>query len=123
DVAARRAHAADTAPRMRLTAIGTKLWRDLSARASEPNAYYLPEWELAVDASASGHAGASMLSAWNDAGLIGLMPVVSMSRAYKIPLPALVSAHPYGTRCTPPLARDTAIGAVSPLTLEARQAG
>ena len=123
DVAARRAHAADTDPLMRLTAIGTNLWRDLSARASEPNAYYLPEWELAVDASASGHAGASMLSAWNDAGLIGLMPVVSMSRAYKIPLPALVSAHPYGTLCTPPLDRDTAIDAVSQLTLKARKAG
>ena len=37
--------------------------------------------------------------------LIGLLPVVSMRRAYKIPLPALVSAHPYGTLCTPPLDR------------------
>ena len=29
-----------------------------------------------------------------------------MWRAYRIPLPALVSAHPYGTLCTPPLDRD-----------------
>ena len=123
DAAARRAHAADTDVLTRLTAIGTNLWRGLSERAIEPNGYYLPEWELAVNASASGHTGASMLSAWNDAGLIGLMPVVSMSRAYKIPLPALVSAHPYGTLCTPPLDRDTAIDAVSQLTLKARKAG
>ena len=123
DAAARRSHAANTDALMRLTAIGTNLWRGLSERAIEPNGYYLPEWELAVDALASGHTGASMLSAWNDAGLIGLMPVVSMSRAYKIPLPALVSAHPYGTLCTPPLDRDTAIDAVSQLTLKARKAG
>ncbi|TMJ21115.1 MAG: GNAT family N-acetyltransferase [Alphaproteobacteria bacterium] len=123
DAAARRSHAANTDALMRLTAIGTNLWRGLSERAIEPNGYYLPEWELAVDALASGHTGASMLSAWNDAGLIGLMPVVSMSRAYKIPLPALVSAHPYGTLCTPPLDRDTAIDAVGQLTLKARKAG
>src|SRR5256886_9837402 len=123
DAAARRSHAADTDALMRLTAIGTNLWRGLSERAIEPNGYYLPEWELAVDALASGHTGASMLSAWNDAGLIGLMPVGSMSRAYKIPLPALVSAHPYGTLCTPPIDRDTAVDAVSQLTLKARKAG
>src|SRR2546421_12899723 len=103
DVAARRAHAADTDPLMRLTAIGTNLWRDLSARASEPNAYYLPEWELAVDASASGPAGASMLSAWNEAGPIRPMPGGSLARAFKIPPPPLWRAHPYGTLCAPPL--------------------
>jgi len=36
------------------------------------------------------------------------MPVISMWRAYKIPLPALVSADPYGTLCTPPLDREHA---------------
>ena len=42
------------------------------------------------------------------ARLIGLLPVISMWRAYKIPLPALVSANPYGTLCTPLLDRDMA---------------
>jgi CelD/BcsL family acetyltransferase involved in cellulose biosynthesis len=123
DAAAPRALAVDADALMQLTAIGTNLWRDLSARAIEPNGYYLPEWELAVSASASGRTGASVLAAWGDTGLIGLLPVVSMSRAYKIPLPALASAHPYGTLCTPPLDRDMAEDAVDQLMLKARNAG
>jgi hypothetical protein len=55
--------------------------------------------------------------------LIGLMPVISMWRAYRIPLPALVSAHPYGTLCTPPLDRDLADAAVAQLMQQARRAG
>jgi CelD/BcsL family acetyltransferase involved in cellulose biosynthesis len=123
DAAAARALAVDARALMRLTAIGSNLWRGLSARAIEPNGYYLPEWELAVNASASGRTGASVLAAWGDSGLIGLLPVVSMSRAYKIPLPALASAHPYGTLCTPPLDRDIAGDAVSQLISKARKAG
>ena len=79
----------------------------LSGRAIEPNGYYLPDWELAVSALARGRIGAAALTAWSDtAELIGLMPVVSMCRAYGIPLPALVSADPYGTLCTPLLDRE-----------------
>ena len=51
------------------------------------------------------------------------MPVISMMRAYKIPLPALVSAHPYGTLCTPPLDRDRAHDAATRLLRAARDAG
>jgi CelD/BcsL family acetyltransferase involved in cellulose biosynthesis len=46
-----------------------------------------------------------------------------MWRAYKIPLPALVSADPYGTLCTPLLDRDAAGDAVARLMTQARQAG
>ena len=109
-----------------LAAVNSSLWRDLAGRAIEPNGYYLPEWELAVNALAPGRGGASMLAAWRDASpprLIGLMPVVSLWRAYRIPLPALVSAHPYGTLCTPPLDRDLAGDAVARLLQQARQAG
>jgi CelD/BcsL family acetyltransferase involved in cellulose biosynthesis len=56
-------------------------------------------------------------------GLIGLMPAIPMSRAYRIPLPALVSAEPYGTLCTPLLDRDMADDAAAGLMLEARKAG
>jgi CelD/BcsL family acetyltransferase involved in cellulose biosynthesis len=104
-------------------------WRALAERAIEPNGYYLPPWELAVNAFASGRTGASALLARSDAAsggasrLIGLMPVVSMVRAYRIPLPALVSAHPYGTLCTPPLDRDLAHEAAAGLLQAARQAG
>ena len=95
-----RASLDDAAGLRPLTAVPLSRWRALSERAIEPNAYYLPPWETAVDAFATGRTGASALSARSDAApdgasrLIGLMPVVSMMRAYRIPLPALVSAHP-----------------------------
>ena len=104
-------------------AIAVNQWQALAERAIEPNGYYLPEWELAVNASAQGRTGASALSAWRDDRLIGLMPVISMWRALKIPLPALVSAHPYGTLCTPPLDRDMADDAAAQLMQQARNAG
>jgi len=107
-----------------LAGVAAGLWRALSMRAAEPNGYYLPEWELAVNASAHGRLDAAALGAWRDAStLIGLMPVVSMWRAYKIPLPALVSADPYGTLCTPLLDRDLAEEAVTGIMQQARQAG
>jgi CelD/BcsL family acetyltransferase involved in cellulose biosynthesis len=122
---------ADGAAFAPLTAVAASAWRALAERATEPNGYYLPDWELAVNASARGRTGASALSAWSDASsahdgaarLIGLMPVISMWRAYKIPLPALVSADPYGTLSTPLLDRDMAGEAVSDLMRQARQAG
>ncbi len=99
-------------------------WRALTERAIEPNGYYLPDWELAVNASARGRIGADALNAWSDAAeLIGLMPVISMHRAYNIPLPALVSADPYGTLCTPLLDRDMADDAAVRLLQQARRAG
>jgi CelD/BcsL family acetyltransferase involved in cellulose biosynthesis len=106
-----------------LTEIALKPWRELSKRALEPNGYYLPDWELAVNASAPGRTDASTLAAWDDTRLTGLMPVVPLWRAYKIPLPALASAHPYGTLCTPPLDRDSAEQAAVQLLQQARQAG
>lgn len=107
-----------------LAGVSAAQWRALSERAAEPNGYYLPEWELAVNASARGRSDAAALGAWRDASrLIGLAPVISMWRAYKIPLPALVSADPYGTLCTPLLDADMAEEAVTGLLRQARQAG
>ena len=109
---------------MPLAGVSAAQWRSLSERAAEPNGYYLPEWELAVNASARGRLDAAALGAWRDAStLIGLMPVISMWRAYKIPLPALVSADPYGTLCTPLLDRDMAEDAVTNILQQARRAG
>src|ERR1700753_407249 len=48
----------------RLTSVPADAWRSLAERAIEPNAYYLPAWELAVNASADGRTGAFALSAW-----------------------------------------------------------
>ncbi len=114
-----------------LTAVAASQWRALAERANDPNGYYLPDWELAVNTSARGRTGVSALAAWSDAPpasdgtarLIGLLPAISMWRAYKIPLPALVSADPYGTLGTPPLDRELAEDAVAGLMREARNAG
>jgi hypothetical protein len=73
----------------------------------------------------------SALTAWRDAAstrddaahLIGLVPVISMWLGYRIPLPAWVSADPYGTLCTPLLDRAMADEAVAGLMHQARQAG
>ena len=115
----------------RLEDVASCQWQTLSARVIEPNAYYLPEWELAVNASARGRTGARALAAWSDPSLaydgqartIGILPVVSLWRACKIPLPALVSAQPYGTLCTPPLDREAAEDAAEQLIGAAREAG
>lgn len=107
-----------------LAEIPAAAWRALSKRAAEPNGYYLPDWELAVNASARDRGGVCALSAWSDAsGLLGLVPVVSMWRAYRIPLPVLVSADPYGTLGTPPLDRDVPEVAVTRILQQARRAG
>jgi hypothetical protein len=140
DVIGKRAPAAASPDRdacAPLTAVAASQWRALAERAVEPNGYYLPDWELAVNASARGRTGVSALNAWDDASsahgtalaqdsaarLIGLVPVISMWRAYKIPLPALVSADPYGTLCTPQLDREMADDAVVKLMHQAREAG
>ena len=107
-----------------LADISAPLWRALSGCAVEPNGYYLPDWELAINASAHGRGGASALGSWSDAGgLTGLLPVVSMWRAYRIPLPALVSADPYGTLSTPLLDRGDPEAAAAEILHEARRAG
>jgi CelD/BcsL family acetyltransferase involved in cellulose biosynthesis len=109
---------------MSLADISAPPWRALSDRASEPNGYYLPDWELAVNASARGRGGAAALCAWGDGSrLIGLLPVISMWRTYKIPLPALVSADPYGTLSTPTLDRDLPEDAAAGLMQQARRSG
>jgi hypothetical protein len=124
-----QADAASRAGFAPLAAVAAGEWRALAERASEPNGYYLPDWELAVNASARGRTGVGSLAAWSEAApdarprLIGLMPTISLWRAYSIPLPALVSADPYGTLGTPPLDRDMAEEAVGGLMIQARNAG
>ncbi|MGM4923547.1 GNAT family N-acetyltransferase [Tardiphaga sp. 804_B3_N1_9] len=110
-----------------LAAIAPEPWRALAQQAVEPNGYYLADWELAVNASARCRTDVAALSAWmSDTGtprLIGLLPVITARRAYRIPLPALVSADPYGTLSTPLLDRDMAPDAVTRLLEQARKAG
>jgi CelD/BcsL family acetyltransferase involved in cellulose biosynthesis len=114
-----------TEPLVPIASVDVRQWRALSDLAVEPNGYYLPGWELAVSASARGRTGALALRAFDatSARLIGLMPVVSLWQAWKIPLPALVSAHPYGTLCSPLLDRQLTHDAAAGLLRQARQAG
>jgi CelD/BcsL family acetyltransferase involved in cellulose biosynthesis len=113
-----------------LASVAVDRWRGLADRAVEPNGYYLPDWALAIDATAHGRTNVSALGAWSDATsepgaarLIGLMPAVSLWRAYGLPLPALVSADPYGTLCTPLLDREMPDEAASRLMRRGREAG
>lgn len=84
-----------------LDAFDAAAWQDLADRAIEPNGYYLPGWEIAVNALAPGHDGGRALAAWNADRLIALLPAVPVRRAFQVPLPALASAHPYGVLGTP----------------------
>lgn len=114
-----------------LASMSRASWNSLAGRAIEPNGYYLADWELAVDAFATGRTGASALTAWSTppAGsgpasvLNGLVPVISFWEAYRLPLPVLVSADPYGTLGTPLLDRDASLEAAISLLNHARDAG
>jgi CelD/BcsL family acetyltransferase involved in cellulose biosynthesis len=111
-----------------LAEINPSHWQRLAEHALEPNAYYLPDWETAVNASSPGRGHALALTAWGpmDAGdtsrLIGLLPVISAWRAYRLPLAALVSADPYGTLGTPMLDDGAAEDAVRRMIQQARDA-
>jgi len=80
---------------------GLGQWRVLAERAVEPNGYNLPDWELRGTPS---RAAARGVRAWRmercfagarwRGGLIGLLPVISFWRAYKIPLPVTGQRRP-----------------------------
>lgn len=119
-------HAGARAAVTALSDIPQDAWADLAGRAIEPNAYFLPAWARAVNAHARGRAGAMALAAW-DAGsdhrLVGLLPVVSAWRAYRLPLPFLVSYEAYGVLGTPLIDRDRAGEAAVALIGAARARG
>jgi CelD/BcsL family acetyltransferase involved in cellulose biosynthesis len=114
-----------------LASINIDQWRALADRAVEPNAYYLADWELPLDATARNRTNASALTAYAEVSsaksgagaLIGLVPVISAWRAYRLPFPVLVSADPYGTLCTPLLDHRLADEAAATLLRKARAIG
>jgi CelD/BcsL family acetyltransferase involved in cellulose biosynthesis len=107
-----------------LTSISFPAWQALAERAAEPNACYLPEWELAVNTFSSGRTNASALSAYADNGeMIGLMPAISALRAYQLPLPAYVTADAFPPLGTILIDHDKADEAVSELMRQARASG
>src|SRR5450432_3972956 len=48
-----------------LAGIAADRWRALADRAIEPNGFYLPDWALAIDASARDRTDVSALGAWS----------------------------------------------------------
>ena len=104
-------------------------WRKLAERAIEPNGYQLADWQFAINASARGGTDLSALTSYSGtaasefANLTGLVPVISMWRAYGIPLPALVNADPFHSLGTPLLDRTDAVDAAHALLRQARGAG
>jgi CelD/BcsL family acetyltransferase involved in cellulose biosynthesis len=99
-------------------------WLALANRAAEPNGYFLPDWELAVDAFARERSGVLALSGRNDARtLVALLPVVSAWRAFKLPLPVLVSADPYGDLATPLIDGRAPLEAARAMLAAARASG
>lgn len=114
----------DNARAIPLTDVSLSAWQSLAERAAEPNACYLPEWELAVNAFSSGRTNVSALSSHADSGeMIGLMPAISALRAYRLPLPAFVTADAFPPLGTILLDRDKVDEAVSGLMRQARNSG
>jgi CelD/BcsL family acetyltransferase involved in cellulose biosynthesis len=109
---------------MPLTNISVPAWRSLAERAAEPNACYLPEWELAVNAFSSGRTNVNALSSHADNGdMIGLMPAISALRACQLPLTAFVTADAFPPLGTVLLDRDRSDEAASGLMQQARNSG
>lgn len=108
----------------RLHTVSHNEWLALCERTLEPNGYYLPDWELAVDASARGRSDVLALGARTaQRGLVALLPVISAWRAWKIPLPVVVSADPYGDLGTPLIDGDAPVDAARLLLKQARASG
>jgi CelD/BcsL family acetyltransferase involved in cellulose biosynthesis len=85
-------------------------WRDLAARALEPNVFYEPGFALAAAAVYGNDTGAVLV--WSGTWprkLLGFFPARVSERRYGLKLPVLVSwTHPYGPLGTPLVERDAA---------------
>lgn len=108
-----------------LQTVETAAWAALAASAVEPNGYYLPEWERAVNALAEGRGDALAIAgrSASTGRLIALLPAVPAWSAFRMPLPALVSADPYGVLGTPLLDGNDPLAAARALIGTARGAG
>jgi CelD/BcsL family acetyltransferase involved in cellulose biosynthesis len=85
-------------------------WRDLAARALEPNVFYEPSFALAAAAVFGDDLGAVLVwSGTQPRKLLGLFPARVTERRYGLKLPVLVGwTHPYAPLGTPLVERDAA---------------
>lgn len=84
----------------------TSAWRDLAARAVEPNVFYEPAF--ALNAAPALGSGVGAVVVWSpDGRLLGLFPLRISRRRYTVSLPLLVGwTHPYAPLGTPLVDRD-----------------
>jgi CelD/BcsL family acetyltransferase involved in cellulose biosynthesis len=110
-----------------LDSLDLAAWQALADRAAEPNGYFLPDWELAVNALTRGRGDTLALCGWDTAAsparLVALLPVIPALRAFRLPFPALVSGDPYGVLSTPLLDGTNADAAADALLEAARATG
>jgi CelD/BcsL family acetyltransferase involved in cellulose biosynthesis len=90
-------------------------WRELAARALEPNVFYEPAFALAAAPAFGSDAGVVLV--WADTArqrLIGFFParIAAWRRGFLLPT-ALGWTHPYGPLGTPLVDRDHATSAIS----------
>jgi len=85
-------------------------WRDLAARALEPNVFYEPAFALAAAAVFGRDAGAVLVwSGTRPRRLLGFFPAQVTERRYGVKLPVLIGwTHPYAPLGTPLVDRETA---------------
>jgi len=102
----------------------------LADRAIEPNGYYLPDWEAAVNASARGRGGALALTAWGNVDGTAARPPADGAPASDLRLAGLSNPRrragqrrPYGPLGTPLLDQDAAGDAVQRMIRQAHDAG
>jgi CelD/BcsL family acetyltransferase involved in cellulose biosynthesis len=90
-------------------------WRDLAARAIEPNVFYEPSFALAAAAVFGDDVGAVLVwSGTTPRKLLGLFPARVSERRYGLKLPLLVGwTHPYAPLGTPLVERDAAEAVVT----------
>ncbi len=85
-------------------------WRELAARALEPNVFYEPAFALAAAPVLGRDAGAVLIwSGTQPRQLIGFFPARIVERRYGVKLPMLVGwTHPYAPLGTPLVEREAA---------------
>ncbi len=90
-------------------------WRDLAARALEPNVFYEPAFALAAGAVFGRDVGAVLVwSGTHPRKLFGFFPARVVRRRYGLPLPILEAwTHPYAPLGTPLVEREAAEPVIS----------
>ncbi len=85
-------------------------WRDLAARALEPNVFYEPGFALAAASVFGNDVGAALVwSGTSPRQLLGFFPARLSERRYGLRLPVLIGwTHPYAPLGTPLIERDAA---------------